>query len=321
MIVAVALWSSQGLSATLQHLPPAAHLLAAGGLIVGLVLWIAGHRILRIVFAALGGLSGAGAGFFLLPTVAAETIAGYPSPHVGLAAGGLIGLVLGILLFRFAVAILLAGGLGIAASLLAAAAVQFQPIADTEAMRRGYEDLTAPLAPTPPPFDDDPYLYPPESEPPPAPSLAPAPPPELDEQGEPPHEPDRLRQALDSMKPVAERIRIFLQARAEEFADAWSGLTSRQQGIVISATLAGLISGFLLGLLFPTRSSAAATAMAGAAVWLPCLAWLWRTMEAPGADRLLALSPGAWLAIWAGAAVIGFVIQSAGSIRWRRRKS
>src|SRR5690606_6268339 len=125
-----AMWTTPDFAPALEHLPPTAHLLAAGGVIVGLVLWAVGQKILRVVFAALGSLAGGAAGFFLLPLLAPTTVAGYPSPYVGLLIGSLIGMTIGIVLFRFAVAILLAAGAGVAALLIGAAAVQFQPVTD-----------------------------------------------------------------------------------------------------------------------------------------------------------------------------------------------
>lgn len=316
--------AAQELSASLRHLPPTAHLLAAGGMIVGLVLWMAGQSILRLIFAALGSLTGAGVGFFLLPIIAPETVAGFPSPHVGLGAGGLIGLLLGIALFRFAVAILLGGGFAVAATLIAAAGVQFQPVSDTEGLRRDYERLSAPLDPglitplqVPLPNGHNGAL-PPEYEP-------------IERHDHPEngyHEADketgngdRVREVINSMKPVAERIRVFIVARVDDFLESWETLTGRQQAIVISSSFAGLAAGFLLGFLFPGRSSAAATAMAGAAVWIPSLVWLWRAMEAPGAESMLSLSPAVWLVIWGAASVAGFAIQSARSTHWKRVKS
>jgi hypothetical protein len=317
--------SAPGFSAALEHLPPTAHLLAAGGVIVGLVLWAAGHKILRLMFAALGSLAGGGAGFFLLPMFAPQTIAGFPSPHVGLVAGGLIGVTLGILLFRFAVGILLAIGLGVAATLIGAAIVQFQPITDSEALRRDYEALSAPMQ-----FQAPGFL--PREFPQPSPVPAPDPeyPGEHDLVGPPPNshgdpsalphaEGDPMRTVLEAMQPVAERVRAFLRARGEEFSAAWGQLSSQQQATVVSASLAGIAAGFILGLVFPGRSSAAATAMAGAAVWLPCLAWLWRAMDAPGSAQLLTLPTWTWLAGWGAAAMMGFAIQSVGTLRPRRR--
>jgi hypothetical protein len=316
MDLATALWTTKDLSASLEHLPPVAHLLAAAGVVIGLVLWAVGRKILRLVFAALGSLAGGGAGFFLLPTVAPEVIGGFPSPHVGLIVGGLIGVTLGIVLFRFAVGILLAIGMGVAATLIGAAAVQFQPVTDSEALRRDYEALSAPLQmplpdPTVPEAEPAGEIDPPRERAPPAEPEGP-PPPAADQ--------DQLRSMLKAAEPVAERVRLFIQARADEFGEAWGQLSGRQQATVVSAALAGVAAGFILGLLFPAKSSAAATAMVGAAVWMPCLTWLWRAMDAPGAEQLVTLAPALWLAAWVLAAFLGFAIQSVGLVKRRKRE-
>jgi hypothetical protein len=303
-----AFWSTQELSASLRHLPPAAHLLAAGGVIVGLVLWGAGEKILRIVFAALGALVGAALGFFLLPTFAPEMVLGFPSPHVGLFAGSMVGLIFTLTIYRIAVAVLLAGGLSVAAMLVAGAVVLSPPLSD-HGIPGG--DQTAHSSPASAPDGDERAAA--EARDPGSSAAATgregeaAP---LHAEGEGPGDHDRFRGAIEAVGPMAERIRVFVAARWDEFGESWGELAGRQQAVIVSAALSGAVVGFVLGFLFPRRSAAAATAMSGAAVAMPAFAWLFKAMEAPGAALLLSLPPIGWLIIWMVAAAAGFTIQS-----------
>src|SRR5712671_4624976 len=114
----------------LTSLPPAIHILAALGLASGIVFWVLGRKLLRPAFAFLGGVVGGFAGFFLFPTFAPADVFGAPSPYVGLAAGGALGLVAGVVLYRFAVAIVMAGALAMAGVLVSGTALHFTPVQD-----------------------------------------------------------------------------------------------------------------------------------------------------------------------------------------------
>jgi hypothetical protein len=128
------LLASQSQSATLQALPPVIHILAGLGLVGGIVFWVLGRKLLRPGFAFLGAVAGGFVGFFLFPTLAPADVFGAPSPYVGLAAGGCLGLVAGIVLYRFAVAIVTGGALAMAGVLVAATALHFGPVQNAPSM-------------------------------------------------------------------------------------------------------------------------------------------------------------------------------------------
>lgn len=132
MSLADLLAQATGQEGTLNSLPLAAHVLAATGLIAGLILWVMGRRVLRPIFCILGCLAGAGTGFFLMAQ-ATDTMFGIPSPYIGLGIGSVLGLAAAIMLFRFAVAIATGVALGLAGVLIAAAYLNFRPAPPADA--------------------------------------------------------------------------------------------------------------------------------------------------------------------------------------------
>src|SRR5262249_48063365 len=107
-------------SQTVEHLrslPWAAHGLAGIALLAGLILWLIGRRVLKPIIVIIFALAGGGAGLLLSPLVgAAGGVGVYTGTVVGLALGAVIGLVL----YRFSMAVGLGAVLGIAAPLTAA---------------------------------------------------------------------------------------------------------------------------------------------------------------------------------------------------------
>jgi hypothetical protein len=80
---------------------------------------------------------------------------------------------------------------------------------------------------------------------------------------------------------------------------------------VISASAVGAgFFGFLVGLLFPRRSAAIATALFGAAVWLPCSLWMVNAAEAPGREFLNQGGAIGWLVVWLTVSALGFAFQA-----------
>ena len=89
-------------SSSVQTLPWIAHAVIGVCLAGGAVLWLAGRRVIKPVFALLGAALGGAVGFLMLPE-ATPSIAGIPSPYIGLGGGAIIGLMGGIALLRFAI--------------------------------------------------------------------------------------------------------------------------------------------------------------------------------------------------------------------------
>lgn len=230
---------------TVESLPAAAHILAGVGLLVGLILWLTGRVLLRPAFATLGALAGGAVGFFVTPS-AFDALLGVPSPYIGLMAGAAIGLVLGIVLFRFAVAITTGLAVGLAGVLIAAVYLHFAP---------------KPIEPAP------------ES-----PTIS-IPTPALDAVR-------AREQTVELAKSTAETVRTFIAHKAEEVRAAWDEVPDSARFALGVSGVAGAVIGFLLGLLAPKRAAAVATALFGSALILGCGGWLAEALSLPGHQYL-----------------------------------
>ncbi|MFN0133515.1 MAG: hypothetical protein ACKVW3_13435 [Phycisphaerales bacterium] len=260
----------QQLDEYFKALPYPAHILAAVGAIVGLLLWFRGRQILKPLFCVLGGLGGAGLGFSLVPAMGLNTLGGIPSPYIGLGVGAALGLIAGLLMFRFAMAFWLAVGLGAAAFLGASAGVGYRAIADLPAAR---EQLVAPLPPPETPTGTDPKTV-----------------------------------ALARLKPVATRVREFVAAHSEEAKATFNSLPAQGKLILVGATLGATLAGFAIGLAWPKRVAAAGTALVGSGIALASGVWLVRATGMPGWEWL-AKNPLAVLIGWLVFGAVGYMAQ------------
>jgi hypothetical protein len=289
---------------SVQSLPWSAHALAIGGLVLGLAMWLRGKDLIRPLFALLGAFKGAVAGFAAPAFFGLETIGGFSAPIVGLIVGGLMGFGAGVSLYKFAMAISGALVATVAGVLIAGASL-------------GLSLTAAPTVnPTAPPFGqlsgltgliDQGVQSKPE-------------PPEAEAQdgpgsGSTPTTSERLIQAA---KPIAGKVRVFVEAWSKTLGESWRALTTQQQGTIIVGGLGGLVTGFLVGSLMPSKSASIITALLGSAIVLSTGTWLVRAFDAPG-QGLLQQTPGAWLVIWLVTAGIGLLVQVGPS--WRGSKS
>jgi hypothetical protein len=254
--------------------PFATHILAVIGLGCGLVLWLVGQRVLKPVFGVLGALAGGLVGFLVLPNVASETIAGFPSPYVGLAIGGVFGLGAGLLLFNFALAISTALALGLAGLLVGAAVVKFQPMQDAPNTLSTLRSQAAESV-----------------------------------QANDPGTGTRRERVIATAKPLAQTVREFADTRVEEVQSAWSRMTPKDQVILALCGVGGTAAGFFVGLFFPKKSAAVATSLFGSAVWLPSLVWVVHALNVPGVEHIDGRGTVFWLVTWGVIALIGMIVQ------------
>jgi len=261
------------LQTCIADLPPAAHVIVAMALALGLLLWVFGHRLLPPLFSVFMGLLGAAGGLFVFPALLPDRVVGAPSPYVGLAVGGTLGLALGILLFRFAIAIGMSSVSGIAALLITGVLLQSPQVNDAAGAAR----LT---------------LH--------APALREA------------EQLRRLTREniRHTTIPVESRVREFLKEKSNELAIAWKEVPHREQVRLVVAGVSAAIGGFAIGVLMPRRSAAACSALWGTAIWLPSFGWLLHAMESPGRE-LLAQPMLVWMIVWLTLAALGFAIQVA----------
>jgi hypothetical protein len=119
--------------------------------------------------------------------------------------------------------------------------------------------------------------------------------------------------ASSTQKPtevLAEQVTAFLKEASDNAQGAWSELPPHNRMVMMASALASGLVGFLMGLFFPVRSAAGATAMFGAAVWLPSALWLVNAMEAPGRDYLNQGHAIGWLVVWLTLSALGFAFQT-----------
>ncbi len=278
----------------LHELPPAAHLPMALALVAGFLLWMIGGRLVRPAFCAVGSVIGAFTGFLLLPLLGAQEVLGFPSPYAGLVVGGLSGLVVSIVAFRLAMALLAAGALGLGGLLTGMIVLQMSPgqvapvetTDDQQVTALAIDQMRGALRDTPMDGAEETIR-----------ALG--------------------RQSLDSLNEDTRRAmqtaygktRAFLDRLAAQARAIWEGTTPRQQVILAGSTLLGACGGLLLGLAAPRRSAAIVSAMTGSAVMLASGTWLVFAFEIPGRG-VLHRSPMAWITIWLAVAILGMALQS-----------
>lgn len=294
----------------LQSLPKAVLFLPGLGLLTGLVMWLTGRRVVRPVFAIFGLLAGGVLGFFFLPMLGVEEIAKAPSPYIGLIIGAVGGLVAAILAFRFAMAVSTAAVAAIVASLGASVYLNYA------APMPGAADQTqAGLSADEQMLDGVTIAQPQEEEDPPETI-----------QDEDSSVPDRdttpdsqtaelEREPVDltelALRSASARTQAFLKELWLEVSAAFSDLPPAHRLAISGSCLFGAVLGLLIGLVAPVRASAVVTAMLGAAVWLPSLAWLTHALKMPGQSVLDHGAMG-WLVIWIVISLIGTIFQFTG---------
>ncbi|MEX2219547.1 MAG: hypothetical protein WD749_12410 [Phycisphaerales bacterium] len=254
-----------------HSLPPAAHVLAGLGVAAGMLVWLFGRKLMRLGFLIICGAFGGFVGFFLLPMASPESLFGAPSPYVGMGAGGAMGIVGGIMLFRFAVAILTGLALGMAGVLVSATVLHFGPV-------QGAPQRLAK-----------------------APALAAA------EE----HLASRNRgiDGLSPAADLSQRVNGFMSASKIHVEKGWADVPPRHRMMMAASGFGAVLVGFILGCLAPQRSAAIATALFGSAVWMWGALWLINAVEAPGRAALNAGGALGWLVVWLTVAALGFAFQ------------
>lgn len=284
----------------LQSLPWGIHAAVALAMAAGLVLWLAGQRVLKPMVVAAIALLGAALGGLLVPSTSwgAELTVWH-----GLAAGLVVGLLAGLLVFRSAMALGFGVVMGAALPLIAASVLQFYPIASPESSEtmRDAEDawhrVTAFGEELPDRVDPEGYRI-----------VAAR---WMDET-----EAAGLDGVPENLRPAADRISEAWGTATTEARSHWESLPRSHQAVIGLSGVVGLAGGVVAGLAMPAWASAMVTALFGAAIWLPAFVWLSNAMGAPWRSQF-DRSPGAWLAIWAAVALAGMVVQWSGVFKKR----
>lgn len=291
-----------------QTLPEGGMVSLVIGLIAGLALWLAGVKIVRIVFLALGAAVGSFTGAVLMP------LTGLPAfdlgsvtltpGFTGLIVGGIIGALVAMAMLRVVVIITAAGAMAVVGAMGAMVFLHVSPtgpgdgVLDDAAMAERAPDMNginefaqrardqadqaldllnrgAPNGSTGASgFLDD--LNTPENR-------------------------ERIRDA-------AERSKAFLKEVTEKLRADYEARPGRDRLVILSGTLAGLGLGLLLGVAMPKRSSALVTSLAGSALWLAAGVALVRATTDP-TPGFVNQPPLVWAVVWGVAAVAGMAIQ------------
>lgn len=264
-------------------LPPSAHALLLGGVLVGVVLWLFGRRILRVGFVLAGGVAGAIVAYFAAPALGVGA-----DPVIAAGAGALAGALLGGLVFRVSVAAA-AGSLAGAMAVAGAVALAPQTQSDLRSAADAPVDWSGLIGPSlewkfePEPFDLGVFNAEPAA-----------------------RNPD-----------PAEQVRAFVDSLAEELRPRWNELPTTTRMRITSAGVVGFLLGLASGLFWPKRAAAAISGFLGPAIFLPSAAVMLASPEAPeslASVRASLSSPLIWLGAWFALGVVGTAVQ------WTRRR-
>jgi hypothetical protein len=308
----------------LAGLPWGAYVIPLGVLIAGLVLWISGRKVLKPITVVVFGLIGATIGYVIVgPMPAAAGIAPVWAWTLGFSA---IGLIIGSLVFRFAMGLGL--GLTLAAAGVLIAAVVTGPPANPPAndpATTALTSMTDPIARLQAEglalrdrlivrLNQAKLLATTDA------SGQPAKAPDALAPGAPTTPPDQTDAARRFVNDAQDHAAAFAQALWEEGKGAWNMRSPTQRLAMLVAAGVGFIVGTWLGVGVPKWAAGAVTALAGAALWLSAGAWLVTSAGLPGAQRVEAFTAGQWLVIWGAVAVLGMALQWSGLTHRKKRK-
>lgn len=301
-------------------MPPAAVLVAAGALVVGIIVWLFGGKLIKPGFVLIGGVLGSAIGAVYVPMVT-PTMAGIPSAYPGMLCGLVFGMIIALLVYRFAMACLTAGVVGAAAVLAGVISLSYFPgaippqdaITSTEGktvinaggtatdLRQQVEDQvrdwSGRLRDAAQKYKDAQLLA----------GAAGTKGTPAEGQGNAgfvrtPEEEAADAERLDAAKRTA-------QAISDHLAERWQSLPERSRLVIAGAWMAGAMAGFLLGLIVPNKGAAAVSALTGAAMML--------AGGISALDHYAALGPFAsqigpmgWLGAWLAISAVGLYYQS-----------
>ena len=269
----------------LNELPWGVHLMVTLFMAVGLIVWLTGERMLKPLVVAAAAVIGGLIGALVVPSTswgASMTI--WHGVGLGLAGG----LIVGLLLFRSAMAVGFGVVLGVLLPLLAASALQvYSPAGEPVESGHRWSEPATMLA-----F--------------------------FQNHQEATSKVD-LQKVPENLRPVAERIGTFWTTFTTEIGERWSRMPGSHHAIILMAAAIGLAAGVIGGLSMPRWAGGAVASLFGAGLWLPSFVWLSNALRAPW-KQALDRSPAEWLAIWAGVAVLGMIAQWSGLLGGKKKK-
>jgi len=231
-------------------LPVGVHLLAGAGFVAGLILWLAGARVVQAALVVLGSLAGSALGAMLAPSFLDPTVFGVPSVYVGLAGGAVVGLIIGLAVFKFAMGV--SGGVAMGLLGIVAALITLS--------------RTPNALPTPEQGPLDAMVA------------------DIKARG------DALVASLSADKSAsaenARRIQTYAEEVRESLRVRWQVLPNESKRLILLCAGGGFILGLLLGLAAPVKCAGLVTSLLGSASVLASGAWLVTAMNPDLAARL-----------------------------------
>jgi hypothetical protein len=283
------------LSGAIQNLPLAGLIPVVLLLLVGVVLWAAGRKVLRAGFAAAGLIVGGGIGWIVAD-----------ASGIGLAPW-IPALVLGIILacvaalgYRVAVAGALALVIGVAAPLAVGTIAEIQGVENSmlrsEPVQEPEEGEGSQSAP-----EDDPADWLEDDE---SPLLGG----DIDDEDLRTHLLGDDFEMTEREEEMIEDARSFAQQLADGIKAWWAERPERLRPMILGAAVLGILFGVLIGALAPIASASVVTAFGGSLLWLTSLRIALVQFGEPIAGWL-PRGATALLIIWVVVALIGVTIQ------------
>lgn len=301
------------------------------GLVAGLGLWLAGVKIIRIVFLAVGVAAG---GFVVavlmpltgLPPFDLGTIVINPG-FTGLFVGGIFGALIAMGLLRIVITLTAAGAMAVVGAMAALVFLHLDPTnpADASYADSRYTDPSGAINEgrgflgrlTDDQIGDEAAQQAANQA---AEAMA-----RLNDSLPPDSTASNLIGDLDTeenrerLRDAAERSKAFISEVSDKLKSDFDARPARDRLVILSATMAGLAFGLLVGVAMPKRSSALVTSLLGSALWLAAGTALIRANTDPD-PTYLTQPPLTWAIVWTIAAILGMVVQF-GLIRRKGGKS
>jgi MFS family permease len=280
---------------SIQNMPLAGVVPAFVLLIAGLVLWLAGRRVLRGAFVLIGLLLGALVGL-LVDDVAGTGMPGWVVPTLC----AVILAVFAAITYRLAAAVMLALALGLACPMCVIAVNDWQVERGHGVSTEGDEDIVV----------DD--------------SIS-----DWIDKHDDPESREKAKAAIEKAKAdVSQRIgevatrygleeeaaagiekaKSIGRAIADTIIAQWNSAPKRLKPIVSLSTIVGALCGLIIGLVARRLGDCAVTAMVGAALWIGSAQVIALRLDAPDGPWMLN-STTVWLGVWLIAAIIGLAVQ------------
>ncbi len=285
-------------SAETLPLPWGAEAIAGAGLIAGVLLWLWGRKLVKPLYALVFGV-GAGLIGFTGPAMLGLPV----DPNILMIALAIFGVIVGLVVFRITMGITLGVVLGFAVATGAVLAigaqdeakqaVQSAPVPDEEQLYQDSAELMEQLGSDELQRSID--------------DLA------ASMNGEASADPDEPSDVERIALSAAKQVQAFMLELWHEVGTWWETIPIRLRIAAVGGWLMGFALGLLLGLAKPALVAGFASAFVGAAIWLPCGAYLAHWASIPGSG-FLPDSAGGWASVWIVVSCIGAGIQ------WTKRK-